>query len=243
MNKRHMQQIDVVRGAIHDMLNETNPNVTHELEARLGTLNPNGSFSAGVDPRWFEAICIRMENCKEWSDHSEWVESEDTTFNTGRSKVRQSRICNPDECAMELVNVSKSVVNRATHPLIEDRVNMPILGVGADHIRVSHSREVAVTESLPVIVEPLHVRIKQRRQFTLNSTGIRGAQWRFDMTRTWSGKNREEAESLQNSVPPSCEVEIEWISPPDFKKANLDSSKVAESLLNSMVSKLASLKL
>lgn len=235
--------IGIIVNALEAIATSSSPSTTHhEIEARLGTVSQRGSFVPGVDPEWFEALCLRLEKCNEWCEQKQWSESEDTSFNIGTMKVRQSRICDSDNCIVNLHTIRKTSIAHTLLKLPTTCDATPTVDVGADTIKIAHSSEEAVHDSLPTLVRPLHVRIKQRREFLVNSTAIIGAKWRFDMTRTWSGRTREEAETLQNSEPPVCEVELEWIPPPhsDYHAVGLDN--VAQSLLTSMTSKLAALQ-
>ena len=59
-------------------------------------------------------------------------------------------------------------------------------------LRISVSDEKQVSaEHLPDTVDPEYIRLKQRRSFVLNKY------WRYDITRSWSGKTKAEAEQKQ----------------------------------------------
>ena len=231
--------INVIENAVDAMKTKCEKNVSHEIEGRMGTRGENGNFIAGVDPEWFEALVRRLECCNAWSSQKNWIESEDTSFNLGKTKVRQSRICNPRTCAVDLITLNKKAINSAC--IAMEMNNDHTINIGADTIRVAYSSEKITNATLPAIVEPQHVRIKQRRFFTQESTSIKGAKWNYELTRTWSGKTREEAEHNQNTVQPVCEVEIEW-QPPDSAFKQLESPKLAKHLTQSLLQKMNSLQ-
>lgn len=167
---------------------------TQELECRLGTIGVDGHFVTGVNVSWFEAICSRLQKCNEWKSHKGWVESEDTFFTTNGQTARQSRLCDPSTCKVQLKTITKRKASSSCISLIPPE-NEPSVSMNANALKVAHASEADVPGPLQPIVQPLHVRIKQRLEFTMDSTALPGAQWRFDFTRTWSGENRESAET------------------------------------------------
>jgi hypothetical protein len=71
-------------------------------------------------------------------------------------------------------------------------------------LRVALAREVPVPLSqLPDLVNPNHVRIQQRNSYVLGN-------FRFDLTITWSGKTKAEAEHHQRITGHTLfEIEVE----------------------------------
>ena len=208
----------------------------HEIEARLGRME-GGCFVSGVNPEWFDVLLQRLELCGEWSSQQGWQDSEDTTFEARGRQVRQSRVCNTRDCRIEIHSIHKDRKASACLPLEASRGDagqdpFRLVSTGVDTLRVSYSTETpAAKQSFPELVRPLHVRLKQRRSFVLESHALEGAGWRFDLTRTWAGRSREEAEQRQHDEPPVCEVELEWIPPtkgvdrlPDAMPASLAAS-------------------
>lgn len=191
----------------------------HEIEARLGRME-EGRFVSGVNPEWFDVLLQRLELCGDWSSQEAWQDSEDTTFESRGKQVRQSRICNARDCRIEIRSIHKERKASACAPLTASRGGsgqnpFHLVPTGVDTLRVSYATEKPVSKhSFPELVRPLHVRIKQRRSFVLESRAHEGAGWRFDLTRTWAGGTREEAErSQRGGCPAVCEVELEWIPP------------------------------
>lgn len=185
----------------------------HEVEARLGKY-VSGRFVPGVDSDWFDAMVMRFEHSESWKEVSHWYEMEDTNFMMGSTKLRQSRICDPVTCDVQLITIEKIPISSSVIGISCTDTNGGIES-GADSIRIAYSKEKEVSGSknnLPMTVDPIHVRLKQRKYFIMNSDSVPGSQWKFEFSRIWSGSNREEAEMSQNNTP-VCEIEIEWIPP------------------------------
>jgi hypothetical protein len=183
-----------------------------ELECRLGYVSGT-EFVSAVDPLWFTTLHKRLEQCPQWSYQTQWVESEDTFFKDAQNRiVRQSRHCDPDSCQVSLHTVCKQNKQHVDIAVSDIGVQCnEILPSKISTLRVSVCDEHSVpTHTLPVVVVPVHVRIKQRKTFEYASTTHPGAHWRFELTRSWSGTTREEAETAQFTAPPSHEVEVEW---------------------------------
>ena len=212
-----------------------------ELEARLGKLDPNtGQFVSEVDQLWFTTLHRRLDLCTDWLRKTHWVESEDVFFKDqeGGRTVRQSRVCGPNTCQMTLQTIYKERLGCDSMPLTPPMVaTNEILPSGVTALRVAQSHEHPVDlATLPLIVEPLHVCIKQRKSFILASTTHPGAMWSFDLTRRWHGHTREAAEEHQNEGTPVCEVEVEFDAA-DCKQ-QLESKTVLTSMLHKVISLL-----
>lgn len=216
----------------------------HEIEGRLGNLSSSGFFSPGVDPQWFEALCRRLNYYSGWKEETQWVESEDTTFNINSGQVRQQRSYDSNDCVVTIKANKKTPIHHTFFrlPLSQQENEHILIDSGANVIKVAYSMEENVCKNkLPNLVDPLHVRIKQRREFTIDSNAILGAKWRFDLTRTWSGKTHEQAETQQRNADPVCEVELEWIPPDDAtcqKMKQVGLEQMSSYLFKSLTDKL-----
>jgi hypothetical protein len=85
-------------------------------------------------------------------------------------------------------------------------------GSGATSIgaRVAIGRERSVAlGTLPAVVHPNYVRIKQRRSFLCRCTADPSRSWRYDFTLTWGAKTKDAAERAVRTTSPTYEVEIE----------------------------------
>ena len=210
-----------------------------EFEMRLGQIKADGNFSSQVDFLWFTTLEKRLNACKDWTAKTHWIESEDTFFldQQGR-KIRQTRLCDPDTCTVQLYTICKNQLKKCTVSLQEVLATTnEILPSGVDALRCSYSRECPVNkEELPMIVQPVHMRIKQRKRFILASTSHAGITWNFDLTRCWEGANREEAEQRQHALTPKCEVEIELAS--NCQSHGIDLRYIVNSMLDKVLSLL-----
>ena len=236
--------VAVVSAAMTALLRGGGGGAGHEVEARLGTIDPeSGRFVAGVEARWFEMLLKRMQLYQQWDHNHDWQESEDVFFTVAGRNVRQSRIFDANECTTQiLTTVEKRVICKG---ILEMPQSCSPVAVGANAIRFAYATEEVVKEALPeIVIAPLHVRYKQRRSFEITSTGIPGAAWRFDFTRIWSGQNHAEAEiKQQRGDEPVCEIEVEWIPPPQqlFKQGDAHFKELVENVAASLRTKVLKL--
>ena len=95
-------------------------------------------------------------------------------------------------------------------------------------VRVGFAHEIDLDpDEIPSVVDPIFVRIKQRKSFMYKS-------WRYDLTRAWEGKTLAEASQKQSQgIPPVYEVELELLDPDLYINNNPDITAVyiATSLL------------
>ena len=212
-----------------------------ELELRLGRTTPAGDFVASVDALWFSTLLRRLELCPDWVQKTHWIETEDNFFRDLDGQiVRQTRLCDPDTCCVRLDTVCKQRQSQTVVPT--PQLSSPtneILPSRVNAVRFAVSREEPVDGSkLPNIVEVTHTRIKQRKRFAAASHQHPGCLWWFDLTRTWGGQNREDAEQKQHSEPATHEVEIEFHCDPASCKTAPEPNTVLHALLLKAVSLL-----
>jgi len=105
-------------------------------------------------------------------------------------------------------------------------------------VRIDLNREQEIAEKdprLPWLQNTTHMRIKQRKSYTYASDNAEKPTWQFDLTFSWSGTTKTEAEQKQRNTPPTCEVECELLNP---RYALIDQGRddeyIAESLLCKM---------
>lgn len=105
-------------------------------------------------------------------------------------------------------------------------------------MRIDLNREKEIPQDdprLPHLINTTHMRIKQRKSYMYASKGALQPTWQFDVTLSWSGKTKTEAEAKQQSEPPVCEVECELLNPRHVLIENgKDDQYVAASLLCKM---------
>jgi len=191
----------------------------YELEARLGKFTLTG-FKPGVSCQFMENVIIMLKSYKKWSSETDWEETHDYYYKT-------------DETNLPMV--------RTTSSFIIDKVTGR-RRIGADHIRKHVKRvldykyhsstpasfqhnydlrvnlsfeEVISRENLPTIVNPSFMRIKCRKSFYYTSEQFPSSVpiWKLDLTRSWSGASKSEAELRQKTEEPVYEIEIECINP------------------------------
>lgn len=70
-------------------------------------------------------------------------------------------------------------------------------------------------KDLPNIINPSFVRIKSRKTFFYTSENFPSSSpiWRIDLTQSWSGKSKSEAEIAQKTQEPVYEIELECLNP------------------------------
>ena len=89
------------------------------------------------------------------------------------------------------------------------------LGANYD-IRIGLNYEEQVPESdIPSIINPASVRIKSRKSFLYkpHHTEAKYPVWKFDITRSWTGKTKTEAEKKQKNGDTVFEIELECLNP------------------------------
>lgn len=89
-------------------------------------------------------------------------------------------------------------------------------------VALSIEEEVPVAK-LPAAVEPKFVRLSQRHSFIYASAKTLKPLWRFDLTESWSGTTRSEAERAVKNASPQCEFETEGIGLATYLTATGDT--------------------
>lgn len=168
-----------------------------ELELRLGRRDDTG-FQSTVDPDFFQDLEASLLAFQGWSSvdtepvvstayiHSDQIRTTTTWVGT-QPQITHHRKQRRGECFG--VHTCD-----AGEPRMYD-------------LRVSLNTETPVpSHSVDAVVEPTLVRMRRRRSFVLD--GI----WRFDLTRSWTGKSRSDVENQMATQPPDHEVEIEYVA-------------------------------
>lgn len=157
-----------------------------------------------------------------FSKHTEWLkvdeeETHDYFFTDERGDLRSTM--NFDQP----VTVSKKKINTVTLSQSQNQYD----------VRACLSSEEKII-SLPAIVRPTCVRIKQRTSFFADKN------WRYDLTRVWMADSRQKVEKLHKfDDPSSFEIEVELINPREILRTkNKTNDFVAFSLLLKILSLL-----
>ena len=182
----------------------------YELEVRLGMWQ-HKRFVPGINADSLRQIENMLSSFSEWERFSHgWVHSQDYFYEIKGQQYRTSTTFPTDGSRATCVHVFKTMLDHVElqgSALHSDEVlahvhKVPI--VCDLRVGLSTEKEIAARE-LPPLVTPHLLRFKQRRSFE-----TRG--WRFDLTKTWQAKTREEMEQKQ-AHDPVCEFEIECLNP------------------------------
>jgi len=216
-----------------------NTNRPPELELRFGHAKLNGSYNHGIDRHTLDNMLMAMDGM-DWQSKTDWVEQHDYFYTLSNgTRVRQQTIPNSDTMTNKILVDEKTKLQSFImcgwheHNLQNSVSQLPLIDLSTHNNENVHdfkvmfkanlSREVPIPRSsLPTIVTPSFVRIKQRQSY------IYGA-WRYDVTLTWSGTSKTDAEAKQHTCEPDYELEIECIST-DYL-VNNDSYYIATSML------------
>lgn len=166
--------------------------INAELELRFGALS---------EPDWVQ-LSRSLERFDRWTKVSDgWKEYTDFFYTCHKlGPVRTTRTEGKDG-VLAIEHVKKTRVTFTDLSMEDCRI--------ADSVRITLSTEEELDEKdLPVVVhETSLVRIKLRRSFTWND-------WRFDLTKSWSGKTLSEAsKNRKKNVDTAHEFEIEMLNP------------------------------
>lgn len=218
----------------HMSITEIPPLHTHmELEGRLGKWNAKEKyFSPGVSNLFMEQALNMLNSFDSWSKVTPWSEMQDFYYmNDSGQKMRTTIFYDDDSKEIRKCHIIKTVIHRETI-VVDNHINT-ISSTDYPDIRLSLSVEQEIDESLvPVIVEPYHVRIKQRKSFFYTPLGFSEPIWVFDMTLTWAGDSKSSAESNQYTNTPIYEIECECLSPIAYRLHKHEKkSFVAHSLI------------
>ena len=172
-----------------------------ELEARLGCIRSNGTFTAGVSRKEIDRIIHMMESSTHIDGKDEWIEEQDFMYtvsgnDTYRTRVKytsNSLMIEPETiCKEKLGSEDFRVVHKSLPYTVPD-------------VRVSLKMEEAAT-NVPTCIQTHLVRIKQRRRF-FTKDGL----WAFDFAMSWADRTKTGAELKQATTDPIFEIECELV--------------------------------
>jgi len=197
-----------------------------ELEARLGHWNTEERcFHPGVDRFFMERALNMLNSFEAWSRVTPWSEMQDFhyTDQSGQT-IRTTVFYNDKNKEIQTHHIIKKII---------DRENVLVKGSDNPDIRISLSVEYEIDEAfVPEVVQPEYVRLKQRKSFFYTPLGFSEPIWVFDMTLSWSGDSKSDAERKQYSEPPIYEIECECLSPMAYRLHKQEKRTfVARSLL------------
>jgi len=188
---------------------KNDPNVNIEIEARLGKYK-NNQFVPGVSEEFFTSFNQYMNNQKIWKNINPFIETHEYLYTYNNINYK-SIIEFHENISYNTILQKEKIMN----------IDLPITFTGINEhaydVRFSLSKETLIQnaqEILPPMIEPNHMRIKQRQSFQLqqfydtNQSPI----WSYDLTTVWSGKSKSEAEQNQRGLNTIYEIELEIIN-------------------------------
>lgn len=235
-----------------------------ELEIRAGRLSSNGQFDASVPPSIFNQLYAMFPKTAEDVKEMHWFkdvgvidECHDyyyyltkqelcryTDDLAGAEDVIEVRdrvrfVCAPGSTTAAADDV-KHIIKRNI-----SKADFKAPGLLMD-MRVALSVEYHVPDGVyrvAKIVKPHVVRIKRTHTYQYVSRDMPGPTWNYVFSWCWQGATRVEAETklrFQPDNPTSCELEIECLTPSEYKLAHAFEGHafVAESMLRKMINLL-----
>ena len=198
-----------------------------ELEARLGKLE-NGVFMVDVGKEAFASICAMLSSYRGWLKVEPWTETHDAfydvmTKDSERISVRTSVCHSSTGCEVKHISkVKLKKVDLGAHSVPSGSCSLsPGRDLNSNGIlldmRISLNYETPISDStVPDSADTTHFRIKQRQRHWLQSGEDPEPMFVFDLTRTWAGITRTDAEEAQRVYEPCHEVEVECVDPQKY---------------------------
>lgn len=214
--------------SVHQIISEWAPETpqgAYELECRFGVWKGQ-YFQSGVSKAFVEKILAMFETFTQWSKVSDWEETHNYFYADQDSSLPMVRTTasfqtDPKTGRKRIVteHIRKYPRTKMDFQYLTIGGNGGIFSDGTDFhydIRVCLNYEEKVSDQdLPSIVNPSSVRIKSRKSFYYKSEEFPSAEplWRFDITRSWDGVSRSDAEMKQRNGNTTFEVELECLNP------------------------------
>lgn len=188
-----------------------------ELEARLGRYDTTtGRFEAGLYGLYFHNVVGALDGCQQWASVTDWEEVVDTFHTLPNGQAARTSMSGAGAHTVTKTRVaSQQLLCMGTLAATNSQSGLDV--------RITLSREQAVPA--PFSALPSLVRLKQRRSYL-------AANWRFDVSRTWSGASRSAAEAAQMAEGPVYEVELEFTPTPAY--LGEDTDHIARSMLHKL---------
>lgn len=183
---------------IRELVEQATQSSRHEFEVRIGRSDHSGHIRQEDLDRLDRALreSPRFES-------STWAESHCFYYHAaGRPLRTECTFCSSD-MTMQSQTICKRRLGLVDTPLNDDWT-----------VRFALSDEAPI-QTPPELVKPEYVRIRQRASHEYRS---KEGQYtlRYDLTRTWAGASKSEAESYQFSQAPTCELELELVAHKDI---------------------------
>ena len=218
----------------HDIVklwNKESDQGQYELEARFGRWCGQ-HFESGVSKQFIEKVLAMFKTFPHWHNVSDWEETTDYYYINQQSSsekkqtIRSTVHPKPDpitgKATLAKEHIIKECIKKIDLQYMEKKNNLdysiPVFTSQDCHydVRICLNFERKVNPvDLPEIVNPNMVRIKSRKYFYYKSDEFPCQEpiWRFDITRSWSGNSRTEAELKKISEQTNYEMELECLNP------------------------------
>ena len=188
----------------------------YELELRFGSIQGVDSgartFVPGINNTSMRQIESMLTSFDGWDSVSAgWVYTQDYFYLVDGKQYRTSVLykTGSDPEVKPCAHVFKSMIRKVdlqSVPMHRTEILEKIQRSSLIcDLRVGLSSEKKVKDEIPHLVNPHLLRFKQRRWFQYKG-------WRYDLTKAWQAKTREEMEKRQMHEP-VCEFEIECCQP------------------------------
>ena len=217
------------------------PDGVFELEARFGKVSsdPRTPFCTGVSKEFMLQTLNLLQEFGAWQKVGDWEEYIDYFYIIDEGPpVRTSSYADPNTHDIVTEHIRKHVRDKQDYR-IKPLTHQPPNNVY--DIRVSLNFEEKVDAAkIPTYVTPSFVRIKSRKRFFYGHDESKEPLWVYDLTRSWSGSTKEEAENKQKNDETQYEIECEcldavrYMADVDPQFSRQDESYVATSLLLKM---------
>ena len=221
-----------------------------ELEGRLGRFLPNGHFDADIGETMFFTVLQLLESFQRWSRIEDWTECNDVFYEATIAPsnpesqpttcVVRSTVSVEQDKSIDIKHVVKHKLDHITlnsFPIDTSSCNLETSQCHMRHeihARIACSCEKQIpASSLPLMVQPSHIRIKQRKRFILHSVGASVETFSFDATIVYTGQTKLEAEKAQAARRDAkYEIEVECLNPSLYlQSCDQNLSYLAVSLL------------
>lgn len=191
-----------------------------ELEARLGCIRSNGTFTAGVSRKEIDRIIHMMESSTHIDGKDEWIEEQDFMYTVSGNDAYRTRV----KYTSNSLTIEPETICKEKLGSEDFRVLHKSLPYTVPDVRISLKMERPAT-NVPTCIQTHLVRIKQRRRF-LTKDGV----WAFDFAMSWSDRTKTGAETKQATADPVFEIECELVDAQAALRMHSDA-RIAASLL------------
>ena len=228
----------------HHIVNEWQPDTLegkYELEARFG-LWTGQYFKNGVSKKFIEKVLYLFEQCPHWFKITDWEDTHDyyfdeTIMNCSQYKSSSEWPRSGNHYSNAIIRITthfvsdplsgkKSITTEYIKKISKRKLNLKFVDGTNGKDRLSNDlydlrvclnyEETLSKEDIPDCMNPTSVRLKTRKSFYYKSDNIPSYDpvWKFDITRSWLGESKSEAEHKQKAnESTNYELELECLNP------------------------------